>query len=470
MSALSIPFLLPGRVETCFEVTLPQADHFDAKLSVRGRAGGADFEDTRDIRLQKSRNLTFVQTDKYLYQPGQEVKFRVLTIRGWRATYPEIWVTTPSDTRIAQWIDAASTSGLLHLAFQLADEPEEGLYTIHVRGPGDGKKTRSFKVEEFVLPRFEVKVTPPQFALATDRVFTFNVCANYTFGQPLKGTVTLTVSNNQRRKCRINIKRTEPITGCKDISVTSKELRITDCHVFRLSATAVVEEDGTGVRLNHTASASVSRSAVNFVTVYEDNYKKPNLPFTLKVKATLPDDSPAVGVPVEVCAAGMCTNRTTQEDGVFTVVVASDDASRVFMSTLNCRADLSASTFSKDIRQYFSPSNSSLLLQVPEKKLKCEAGLSGNYNLPVWFSANNQPRASLTVQVVSRGKIQHLSTRQVSFAPSVFPIDTEHLVDTPTNPGFPIVMGVLNLPISLPPTASPTAQVGVVEGGGVGEG
>lgn len=34
-------------------------------------------------------------------------------------------MTTPSDTRIAQWIDAASTSGLLHLAFQLADEPEE---------------------------------------------------------------------------------------------------------------------------------------------------------------------------------------------------------------------------------------------------------------------------------------------------------------------------------------------------------
>ncbi|XP_063596598.1 alpha-1-inhibitor 3-like [Penaeus indicus] len=452
------------RVDTCYEVFLPEKDHFSGKLRVSGRAGGVAFEDTRDIWLPDNRNLTFVQTDKYLYQPGQEVKFRVLTLQGWQAKvttdpYPEIWVETPSNTRVAQWIGAASPSGLLHLAFQLADEPEEGLYTIHVRGPGTTKTTRSFKVEEFVLPRFEVKVTPPKYALATDEIFTFNVCANYTFGQPLKGTVELTVTNNQRRRCRNIIKRTESIAGCKDISVAAKELRIIDCRVFRLSATAVVEEDGTGVRLNDTASASISRTAVNFVTVYEDNYKKPNLPFTLKVKATLPDDSPAAGVPVEVCAAGVCANKTTAQDGVFTAVVASDDTNRIFMSTLNCRADLRASTFSKEIRQYYSPSNSSLLLQVPEKKLKCEPGQSGNYNLPVWFSANNQPRAALTVQVVSRGKIQHLTTQQVSFTPSAFPIDAQNLVDAPSNPGFPIVMGVLNLPISLPPTASPTAQV-----------
>ena len=39
--------------------------------------------------------------------------------------YPEIWVTTPSRNRIAQWKNVSNSEGLVHLDFQLADEPEE---------------------------------------------------------------------------------------------------------------------------------------------------------------------------------------------------------------------------------------------------------------------------------------------------------------------------------------------------------
>lgn len=69
------------------------------------------------------------------------------------------------------------------------------------------------------------------------------------------------------------------------------------------------------------------------------------------------------------------------------------------MSTLNCRADMHSSSYSKELQHYFSPSNSSLLIQVPEGTLKCTPGQSGTYNMPVFFSATNQPRATFTVQV-----------------------------------------------------------------------
>lgn len=61
-------------------------------------------------------------------------------------------------------------------------------------------------------------------------------------------------------------------------------MRITDCNVYNLRASAVVEEEGTGVTFSAGSSVNVMRTAVNFETVYVDNYKKPNLPYTLKVK------------------------------------------------------------------------------------------------------------------------------------------------------------------------------------------
>lgn len=39
--------------------------------------------------------------------------------------YPEVWVTTPSRTRIAQWRNVSNIAGLVHLSMVLADEPEE---------------------------------------------------------------------------------------------------------------------------------------------------------------------------------------------------------------------------------------------------------------------------------------------------------------------------------------------------------
>lgn len=37
--------------------------------------------------------------------------------------------------------------------------------------------TRTFKVREYVLPRFEVEVTPPKYMLGTDDRFNFRACA-----------------------------------------------------------------------------------------------------------------------------------------------------------------------------------------------------------------------------------------------------------------------------------------------------
>ncbi|XP_037800673.1 C3 and PZP-like alpha-2-macroglobulin domain-containing protein 8 [Penaeus monodon] len=149
---------------------------------------------------------------------------------------------------------------------------------------------------------------------------------------------------------------------------------------------------------------------------------------------------------------------TTADDGTLTAVV-SGSANRIFMSTLNCRAGMHSTSYSSQFRSYYSPSNSSLLIRVPEGRLKCKPGQSGSYDLPVFFSANNQSEADLTVQIMSRGKVQKWMIHPVEFLHSPFPIDPDSLVDEPALVDPPFSTGVVTVPLALPPAASPSVQV-----------
>ncbi|XP_070001311.1 alpha-2-macroglobulin-like protein 1 [Penaeus vannamei] len=453
-----------GQSHQCYDFRLPEGEFYRGYLALSGRLGGASVEETVEVSLRRSRNLTFIQTNKYLYQPGQEVKFRILTVYGWKAfvsreEYPEVWVTSPSQTRIAQWKRVDNSAGLVHLAFQLADEPEEGTYTINVRSADKMLNTRTFKVREYVLPRFEVEVTPPKYMLGTDDRFNFRACANYTYGQPVKGKMTLEVSNNERRRCLSKYKRTVLVTGCHDFEVTAEELRLMDCSVYSVRATATMEEEGTGITFNATARERVRRTAVTLRAVREDAYKKPNLPYVLRVQASLPDNTPAPGLPIEVCYAGRCRNRTSDAEGKIIAVVLSGNFHRIIMSTLNCRAEMRASVFSKNLEHYFSPSNSALQIQVPEESISCTSGKHKRYLIDIMYSANNTASTRLNCQIIARGKVQKWWSVPVEFKPAQLPYDTQQLVEDPYTPAHPIVTGVVRVPITITPTSAPSVQV-----------
>nr|XP_045625235.1 murinoglobulin-2-like isoform X1 [Procambarus clarkii] len=454
-----------GKTELCYEVAVPiRSSFFSGSLHVFGSVGGAKINRTVGLSLTTYRSNTYIQTDKYLYKPGQNVKFRLLSVTGVFLNvstdpYPEVWVETPARTRIAQWKNVNNTAGLLHLDFDLADEPEKGLYTIYVETPHRERQSVTFEVEDFVLPRFEVTVKPPSYILASDQTFTFTVCAKYTFGQAVKGNLSLTVDNSESNDCRAKVTENVTISGCREVELTSAQMKIIDCNVYSLKASAVVTEEGTGVEITHDASVSISRTAIKFKTIYKDTYMKPNLPYTLKVRADNPDGSPAAGIPVEVCAAGRCNIMTTAPDGVFTTVLPSYNTNKVLMQALNCRAMMSHSQFSTTLERYFSPSNSSLLIHAPEGHLRCVPGEAQDHLLPVLFSASGHTSAFITVQVVSRGKVQYHSSREYQLTSGELPISVEHLVE-PLPPPLPnTTRGVININVNLPPTASPKVMV-----------
>ncbi|KAG7169002.1 Alpha-2-macroglobulin-like 4 [Homarus americanus] len=407
-----------GKTEFCEDLYVPKTAKFyyGSKLYMTGQVAGFKINQTVPLSLDHNRLTTIIQTDKYLYKPGQKVQMRMISYTGpffniSSQPYREVWVQTPSRTRIAQWLNVDNSAGLVHLDMTLADEPEQGVYTIIAENVHNSTTRTSFKVEEYVLPRFELIVTAPKLLLATDKTFTFTVCAKYTFGEPVNGNLTVEVSNMKSRECHVSLNKTYTVSANYSL-------------VNTVRAKAILTEEGTGVVLSGVTRASVSRRAVDFKTIFNDNYMKPNLPYTLKVKAELPDKSPAGGLLVELCTDESCTNITTPQDGVITTVLPPSSVRNILV----------------------------------KGRLKC-SGNDLRHSLPVLFSANNQPRAFITVQVVSRKQIQYSNTQEYDLIGSPLPGDAQQLQEPLSAFSSTTTTGVIYVSITLPATASPNARV-----------
>ncbi|XP_069170713.1 C3 and PZP-like alpha-2-macroglobulin domain-containing protein 8 [Procambarus clarkii] len=176
------------------------------------------------------------------------------------------------------------------------------------------------------------------------------------------------------------------------------------------------------------------------------------------VRAEKPDGTPAGGVPMEVCAAGRCTNMTTAPDGLFTTVLPVYNTKRVYIKALNSRANMHQSEFSKTLEHSSLP----LLVAVdprPGGQAQVCAWRGPDHLLPVLFSASDQTSAIFTVQVVSRGKVQYQGSQEYQLTSGELPISVEHLVE-PLPPPLPnTIRGVVNININIPPTASPKVKV-----------
>jgi len=90
------------------------------------------------------------------------------------------------------------TNGVVSRELQLSEQPVLGNWVIIVDIKGQTFQ-RDFEVAEYVLPTFEVQVLLPPFATYNKPDVVATVTAHYTYGQPVKGDLTLTVQPKYER-------------------------------------------------------------------------------------------------------------------------------------------------------------------------------------------------------------------------------------------------------------------------------
>ncbi|KAL1246514.1 hypothetical protein QQF64_034648 [Cirrhinus molitorella] len=181
----------------CFSFKAPQADaELVQKLQVVVKGRSFKMTEERKVMFRPYLPLTFIQTDKPIYNPGQTVNFRVVTMNAkfvpLDQMYSLVVVEDNHRNRIGQWINVLSTRWILELSHQLNPEAQVGIYTLSAF-IGDRMVSQVFEVKKYVLPKFDVTVAVPQMHSVGDVGLKVEACAKYTYGQPVPGQTLVEV-------------------------------------------------------------------------------------------------------------------------------------------------------------------------------------------------------------------------------------------------------------------------------------
>jgi uncharacterized protein YfaS (alpha-2-macroglobulin family) len=188
---------------------------YELKITTKSDVGKDSF--TRMIKLERAYKI-LLTTDKPLYQPGQTISIRALalsTISSKPAKNSDITIEVEDakGNKVFKKIIKSSEYGIVGTNFTLADEINQGLYTIRATLNGYSSE-KKVTVSRYVLPKFKV-------SLATDKTYympgqslkgTLN--SNYFFGKP----VTNSRVNVKIYTYEINMRQIGEVQGRTDIS------------------------------------------------------------------------------------------------------------------------------------------------------------------------------------------------------------------------------------------------------------
>uniref|UniRef100_A0A4W6E087 Complement component c3a, duplicate 5 n=1 Tax=Lates calcarifer TaxID=8187 RepID=A0A4W6E087_LATCA len=166
----------------------------------------------------------FIQTDKTLYTPNSKGESSTTS------ALRNIPISTPDGIILP--LDPVSLKSGIHSGdYQLAEIVSPGLWKVVAKFHSNPQQsyTAEFEVKEYVLPSFEVKLTPMSpFFYVDSQDLTVNIKATYLFGEEVDGTAYVVfgvVHERQKRSFPSSLQRVPIVTG--EGQVTLKREHIT---------------------------------------------------------------------------------------------------------------------------------------------------------------------------------------------------------------------------------------------------
>ncbi|KAF4116471.1 alpha-2-macroglobulin-like [Onychostoma macrolepis] len=257
----------------CFSFQAPRVDgELVQKLRVLLQGRFFKMTEERKVMFRSYLPLTFIQTDKPIYNPGQTVKFRVVTMDvkfvPLDRLYSLVVVEDNHSNRIGQWTNVSSVAWILQLSHQLNPEAQVGMYTLRAF-IGDQMFSQVFEVKKYVLPKFSVTETVPQMHSVGDVGLKVEACGKYTYGQPVPGQALVEVCREPfpysvvpgvSRVCLIKTTKMND-TGCASLTFSTSaffntkfEDNLQDSFLVNVNVT----EDGTDIVMCKSTTVSIT--------------------------------------------------------------------------------------------------------------------------------------------------------------------------------------------------------------------
>ncbi|KTF99972.1 hypothetical protein cypCar_00019544 [Cyprinus carpio] len=212
------------------------------KLNVVVKGKCFKMTEERKVMFRPYLPLTFIQTDKPIYNPGQTVNFRVVTMDAkfvpLDQTYSVVVVEDNQNNRIGQWTNVSSTRWILQLSHGLNPEAPVGMYTLRAF-IGDRTTSQVFEVKKYVLPKFEVTVKAPQMYSVGDLGLEIKVSASDFSGKPIASKAVYLLDGSQwPTKLLLNLTTNQ--NGLADFSLNTADLPKADLSLVASATPEVV--------------------------------------------------------------------------------------------------------------------------------------------------------------------------------------------------------------------------------------
>ncbi|XP_041662735.1 alpha-2-macroglobulin-like protein 1 [Cheilinus undulatus] len=388
--------------------------------------------------------LHAVQTDKKFYKPGQKVGIRLVSLDTnfipVPQMYPIVEIQDPLSNRIGQWLNMSNDRGILDLYFSTNRDSEKGTYHIIATSEKKEEIRYSFKIEEYVLPKYDVQLQLPSVITVFDEKATIKICGKYTYGKPVHGIVTVVICRKgyryyywyrrnrggQMDPCKTFTVKTEQ-SGCGTVIVNVKEFFTTDYVVTGFGVTADLKEKNTGVKLTESGDIRVPRQ-VRRVTIEDTaaTYKH-GLPYEGKVKVTGADGKPVPNAVVILSTVHKTLRLKTEKNGKASfslettlwkgniILRAQPESTRLFLDVPSPSRPIYL-TRQFTVLELYSPSKSFVQIQLIDGSIPCgqDVSLSAQYIIQGKELKNYQDTLTFYYMVMARGEIRQQSSDYVS--------------------------------------------------------
>ncbi|XP_036789756.1 complement C3-like [Oncorhynchus mykiss] len=315
---LSAPNLL--RVGSNENIFVESQDHQKQYVVLQAQFPDCLLE--KVVLLSFQSGYIFIQTDKTIYTPASNVYYRVFSMTpGLEPLTREnknkditisVEIMTPENITIFREIitpDKGVTSG----RFILPAIVRFGTWHVVTRFQSTPQKTFSsdFEVKEYVLPSFEVSLTPAKaFFYVDDKDLTVDITARYIYGKEVTGTgyvvFGVITTDNEKNSFPASLQRVEIKDG-KGVACLKKEHITQTFHNIHdlvkqpiFVSVSVLTEGGGEMVEAEKRGIQIVTSPYTILFKRTPKYFKPGMPFDVSVYITNPDNSPAIGVEVEV--------------------------------------------------------------------------------------------------------------------------------------------------------------------------
>ncbi|KAL7012570.1 hypothetical protein ACKWTF_014932 [Chironomus riparius] len=250
---------------------------------------------TKSIKiLPEQRNFyIFIQTDKPIYKPGEEVKFRILVIdndmKPFHMNTLKVDIFDPYGRIIETFSNIEGQFlGLFENTFKLSSRTIVGDWKI--KSVVDSKEQygteKIFAVQKYILPLFEVNVETDQQHYLLEHDVKFVFYAKYSFGEFVTGNAELIIRNHATGNEYLK-KSFSNVGLVESFSTNLKfDLQISTADVATLEAIVTYSEPESGLSFNKSTTFYVHNGLKYKVTPFHPSRFSPDSKFTVTVHVT----------------------------------------------------------------------------------------------------------------------------------------------------------------------------------------